>query len=325
MTKLHNGMNVDFETTLVHEMQREPGLDYRQVSGKRYLAAEHCREQWQVDNDARHHPRGVRYYGCAAARAVAHAVERPNCIVAGFSALALYGLPYLVEGADTTLLSTTGRNQLAGPCLPTIRRCRISLTTWSVSHRGVSIQVVHPLTAVVQALVQVKRGEHRWKVVAVDGLGPEEVRAVQLIDCVRRFWGLDAAAIEVAARHKVNAAWLRRVLRLSSARADSPKETEMRLLVGVLAARYGYTVEEQVPLIVDGKVVTVFDLAIPELKIAVMYDGEHHSDYKQRNKDASINIKMTLAGWTPARCSSGTMFECLGLIEELMQKSSQRN
>ncbi|MCD1028542.1 hypothetical protein JBM71_00015, partial [Staphylococcus aureus] len=66
-----------------------------------------------------------------------------------------------------------------------------------------------------------------------------------------------------------------------------------------LAARYGYTVEEQVPFIVNGRIVTVFDLAIPELKIAIMYDGAHHLEWKQRKKDSSITIKMTAAGWTP--------------------------
>lgn len=318
-------MSVDIEAILIHDKQRTPDLTYHQVSADRYLATEHCREAWRVDNDARHHPRGVRYHGCAAARAIAHAVERPGSIVSGFSALALYGLPYLVEGADTTLLASSGRNQLAGPCLPTIRRhSRATFPIWKVTHRGVGLRTASPVAAVVQALIQVKRGEHCWNVVDVEGLSAEEVRAVQLVDCVRRFWGITLADITAAARHKINASWLRKVLRLSSSLADSPKETEMRLLVAVLAARYGHVVQEQVPLVVDGRTVTTFDLAIPDLKIAVMYDGEHHSDYKQRNKDSSINLKMTLAGWTPARCSSRTMFECLGLVESLMQKSSQR-
>ena len=74
------------------------------------------------------------------------------------------------------------------------------------------------------------------------------------------------------------------------------------------------------PLRVGGQLVTVFDLAIPELKIAVMYDGAHHSDYQQRNKDSSITLKMIAQGWTSARCSAATMFECLDLIEELMRE-----
>ena len=54
-----------------------------------------------------------------------------------------------------------------------------------------------------------------------------------------------------------------------------------------------------VPFIVEGVIVTVFDLAIPEIKVAVMYDGAHHGERKQRNKDSSITLKMIRGDWTP--------------------------
>ncbi|WPJ91858.1 hypothetical protein [Corynebacterium sp. UMB2355A] len=324
MNTLYNGMTIDLDTPLIHQKQRRPNHAYQQVSVRRYLQNEHCLQPWQVQNNARYHPQNVMYPAPAAVRAIAHAVEQPGSIISGFSALALYGLPYLVEGADTTLVTTSGHTSVAGACRPTIRRSRISLATWTVTHRGVPLQAVTPLTAVIQALVQVKRGEHRWSTITVEGLAPEEVRGIQLVDCVRRFWDITPSSIAKAARHKIDATWLHKVLRHSSVLADSPKETEMRLLVAALANRYGCTVEEQVPLRVGDQLVTVFDLAIPELKIAVMYDGAHHSDYQQRNKDSSITLKMIRQGWTPARCSAATMFECLTLIEELMQEGRVR-
>ncbi|OIR44115.1 hypothetical protein BJP08_01680 [Corynebacterium sp. NML140438] len=320
MNTLYNGMTIDLDTPLIHQKQRTPDRSYHQVSLRRYLRTEHCLQPWQVQNNARYHPRNLSYHAPAAVRAIAHAVEQRGCIIAGFSALALYGLPYLVEGADTTLVTTSGHTSLGGPCRPTIRRSRTLLAIWTVTHRGVSLQAVTPLTAVIQALVQVKRGEHRWNTITVEGLAPEEIRGIQLVDCVRRFWDITPSSIAKAARHKIDAAWLHKVLLHSSALADSPKETEMRLLVAALADRHGCTVEEQVPLRVGGQLVTVFDLAIPELKIAVMYDGAHHSDYQQRNKDSSITLKMIAQGWTPARCSAATMFECLDLIEKLMRE-----
>ncbi|WP_085956984.1 hypothetical protein [Corynebacterium fournieri] len=317
-------MNVEFEAVLTHASQRTAGMEYRRVSGQRYLPVDHCREQWQVELGAKHHPRGVLYWAPAAARAVAHTVERPGAVVGGFSALALYGLPFLVEGADTLLFcATAARSAVGGEHSPTVRRpSRAPVSTWQLHHRGVALRAAAPADAVVQALQQVKKGEHRWGVVDVAGRQPSEIMALQLVDCARRFLGLSVREIQVAARGKLDSRWLKSLLASSSCRADSPKETEMRLLVTALADRYGYTVEEQVPLIVDGKVVTVFDLAIPELKIAIMYDGAHHLEWKQRKKDSSITIKMTMAGWTPARCASETMFECIRLIEGLMQKSS---
>ena len=71
-------MDVEFEAVLTHASQRVAGTEYKRISGKRYLAVNHCREQWQVELGAKHHPRGVPYWAPAAARAVAHAVERPG-------------------------------------------------------------------------------------------------------------------------------------------------------------------------------------------------------------------------------------------------------
>lgn len=314
-------MDVEFEAVLTHASQRVAGTEYKRISGKRYLAVNHCREQWQVELSARHHPRGVSYWAPAAARAVAHAVERPGAVVGGFSALALYRLPYLVEGADTLLFCATSRNRLGGECSPALRRPSARPgEVWKVRHRGVTIRAAAPADAVVQALKEITRGGHRWATVSVAGLTKEQVMAIQLIDCARRFLGVQPSQIRAAAAQRINAEWLDGVLASSSCLADSPRETEMRLLVQALAAKYGCTVQEQVPFIVDGVIVTVFDLAIPEIKVAVMYDGAHHGERKQRNKDSSITLKMIRGDWTPARCASETMFECLELIEDLLRK-----
>lgn len=274
-----------------------------------------------MELSARHHPRGVSYWAPAAARAVAHAVERPGAVVGGFSALALYRLPYLVEGADTLLFCATSRNRPGGACSPALRRPSARpgevRRLW---HRGVPIRAAAPADAVVQALKEITRGGHGWATVSVAGLTKEQVMAIQLIDCARRFLGVQPSQIRAAAAQKINAEWLDGVLASSSCLADSLRETEMRLLVQALAAKYGCTVQEQVPFIVDGVIVTVFDLAIPEIKVAVMYDGAHHGERKQRNKDSSITLKMIRGDWTPARCASETMFECLELIEDLLRK-----
>lgn len=320
MGNCYDGMRVGLDQRLLNGEQREVGTDYVQVSKHLYIAASQCREEWVVANDAMYHPRGVRYRAPAAARAVAHAVEHPGCVVSGFSALALYGLPYLVDGADVTLLGVTSKNQVANELAPAIRRpSRSPLAVWTLEHRGLSFRASDPMTALIQALVQLKRGEHRWKTASVAGLKPVDVMAAQLIDSARRFLRLEPTQIRLAAQNKISSRWVDKVVKLSSPLADSPKETEMRLLLAAVASEFGCTFTEQVPLYdEEGAIVTVFDFAVVDLKIAVMYDGEHHWDHAQRQKDAAINLKATRHGWTVARCSSGIMADCLGLVADLI-------
>lgn len=104
-------MDVKFNAVICYREQFEKGRSYYPVSAKRFVREEDMREEWVVSREAACHPRGVGYYAPAAARAVVHAVERPGSVVAGFSALALYGLPFLVEGADTTLLARVAKRR----------------------------------------------------------------------------------------------------------------------------------------------------------------------------------------------------------------------
>ena len=137
MVNLYDGMNVNFEARLLAAADRVAGTQYRQVTKQWFLSADHCHQDWQVELCARSHPRRVLYWAPAAARAAAHAVERPGSVVGGFSALALYGLPFLVEGADTLLFSATAKNQVGGAHTPTVRRpSRAPFETWTVVHRG---------------------------------------------------------------------------------------------------------------------------------------------------------------------------------------------
>lgn len=312
-------MEIEFEAVICKRSQMVQGRRYIKVSGQRVVREVDARPAWLVDAEGRVHPRGVRYHAPAAARAVVHAVERPGSVVAGFSALALYGLPYLVEGADTTLLARVERNEVATSLTPTVRRLRRgSITIREAKHRGVRLQVASPADATVQALGGLRRGEHSWQVEQIAGLNYLDTRAIQLVDCVRRHLGLTPEAIRNAARGKIDRRWLESILAKSSMYADSPKETELRLMFAAVAEKYGLTLEEQVPLIERGRIVTVFDLAFRELKIGLMYDGGHHWEYQQRQKDALINLVSTLHGWTVARASSATMQRCVEVVSRII-------
>lgn len=106
---MHDGMEIEFSPVIVNASQLEHGQTYLRISDARFVHESYGRDRWTVNLSARHHPRSERYDVPAAVRAVVHAFERPRSVVCGFSALALYGLPYLVEGADTTLRAPMGR------------------------------------------------------------------------------------------------------------------------------------------------------------------------------------------------------------------------
>ncbi|WP_115685489.1 hypothetical protein [Corynebacterium senegalense] len=274
------------------------------ISRRHYLPEAELLPADEANLRARAHPRGVAYRAPAGARALAHAVENPGCVISGFGALALHGLPYLVEGHDTLLVAPRATNQVGDEHRPAVRRrgCRPS-EVWTFHINGYPFRVACPAAATIQALKEIPR---------------EELPAVQLLDCVRRFLGAQPSEIFDAGRHRLSKEWLQHILRLSSPHPDSPKETEMRLLVEEVANRFGLTVREQHPVHQSGRLITVFDLALIEPRVGIMYDGRHHWDYQQRQKDALINLDVTAEGWTPLRFSSGTLPELPARLERLL-------
>ncbi|MDY5784837.1 hypothetical protein [Corynebacterium sp.] len=242
---------------------------------------------------ARAHPRGITYRAPAGARALAHAAEHPGCVIAGYGALALHGLPFLAEGHDTVLIAPRAGNSLGDALSPTIVRRGVNpgeVAAFTIN--SFTFRLSTPPAATIQALKH-----HRL------GLLP----AVQLVDCVRRYLGVDPASLLDAGHYRLRKKWLTQVVGLSSEFADSPKETEMRLLTHEVARDFGLTLREQHPVFRGGRIVTVFDLALLEARIGLMYDGKHHWDYHQRQKDSLINLEVTELGWTPVRFSSGTL------------------
>ena len=318
-------VEVAFDVVLVHASQREVGEHYVQLSQERYVREAQCRSVWLIDRDANAHPRNIAYQAPAAARAVAHAVEHPGCIVGAFAALALHGLPFLVDAADTTLYCTTDRTRHADECAPAVRRPSRSMgPVVTMSHRGVKFRAMSAAAALVQALQMLRRGEHRWYTEPIAGLEPLDVMAVQLVDCARRHLGLVPVDIREAARRRVDASWLDNILALSSSHADSPKETELRLMLRAVTEEFDVNIQEQVPLRIDGRLLTVFDLAIPELKIGVMYDGAHHWEHDKRQKDARINLVASREGWVLLRCASASMVEMVPAVRAVVAERIQK-
>lgn len=307
MRQLYCGMRIAAGSLLHTNPGRvPPGM--ASVNGRFVVPRFVLRASAVVLRDSLRHPRRVSYPVPAEYRAAAFALAHPGATVSGFGALALYGLPYLADAHDVVLISPKVRKkELGGQFSPTLTRQPLGPgETWHVVCRDEPIRVVAPAVAAAQALRLIRVGECSWPVVAP---ADEEVfvRAVQLVDACRRFLGIAPEAIAAASKGRVDNRWLASVLKASSALADSPKETEMRLLAGKVARDYGLELREQVEFFNRGELVTRADLAFPEPRVALYYDGANHDDPGRRIKDTRIDLYLTSIAWQPLRYATNML------------------
>lgn len=284
-----------------------------------FRAPEECKVPPSLSaHRAHHHPRSMQFHALARVRAAAYSLDHPGTVVTGFGALALVGLPFMADSCAITLADERTARRVEGD--PTLARVRFrDDEVWTIHYLGNPIKVAAPPVAVVQALKAIQLGHESWHTEPAAG-EPVFVRAVQLVDASRRFLGVTCTDIERAALQRLSKRWLNKVLQASSQFADSPKETEMRLIAVEVAKRYGLTVQEQVMVVRDNRIVTCFDLAFVEARVGLMYDGSHHWTSKQRNKDALINLEVTIEEWTPLRFADETLARLVELVEELLAK-----
>ncbi len=327
---LKNGMCIPAGDALVELSDGKDVPGFVRIAGSYAITAGHEVPLPIAQRNAHHHINNVRYQIPAEYRAAAFALTHPNYVVTGFGALALYGLPFLANACDTVLLSPSiARGQPAGPLQPQLARGTVpSHHLWKIRCRDKSIHVASPAWAVVQALTVVRRGLNGWSVLDCGGYEPSFVRAVQLIDASRRHLDIDPLAVLAASRNQLNLKWLTEVLVHSSALADSPKETEMRLIVRRIADEFGLILEEQVPVMRGNRLVTSFDLALIDpvsgKRFGLMYDGAHHSDRGQHLKDAAANLEATVQDWVPIRFDSGTLASSYATLHRYFTRALRR-
>ncbi|RAK40372.1 uncharacterized protein DUF559 [Actinoplanes lutulentus] len=89
------------------------------------------------------------------------------------------------------------------------------------------------------------------------------------------------------------------LLALAEPRSESPMETRLRLiLIDAGVPRPVAQFEVRDPL---GGLLARADLAWPELRLAVEYDGDHHRDQRQFRQDVGRLNALRMAGWTVLR------------------------
>lgn len=126
--------------------------------------------------------------------------------------------------------------------------------------------------------------------------------AVVAVDTLAHTRFVPAAVEEIAARHPGDRHLRRlpRVLALVDARSESPMESRIRLAI----VRHG------LPLPVLQHPVGPYrlDLAYPELRLAIEYDGREHLTPERARRDLRREAFLTAAGWTVLRIPAATVF-----------------
>jgi hypothetical protein len=92
---------------------------------------------------------------------------------------------------------------------------------------------------------------------------------------------------------------LARLLPLADPRSESPMETRLRLLLADSGIPPSATQFEVVDT--AGVLLGRLDLAWPEVRLGVEYDGDHHRDREQFRRDMDRLNRLRMAGWTVLR------------------------
>jgi uncharacterized protein DUF559 len=141
-----------------------------------------------------------------------------------------------------------------------------------------------------------------WDVAALEPLGT----AVAALDAMVRSGTVDLhlfAARTSGASGRWGVTRVRRALSLVDPRAESGPESRVR--VALVTA--GLTPLPQFEVRHGGRFVARVDLAFPEARLAVEYDGEHHFDGVQIVRDDERHARLLAAGWRVIRLSAADL------------------
>ena len=207
--------------------------------------------------------------------------SRRRGVLAGYSAAALHGARWIDPGLPAYILDTN-------------RRPARGVVVWSDAIEDDEICLIGDMrvtTPVRTALDLACKF-------------PEDV-AVPAIDSLARAAKLKVADIELAAEHHASRRGIRQartIIALVDPGAESPRETWLRLVV----VRAGYPPPQTQYAVLNeyGALIGEVDMAWPELKIALEYEGQHHTDPVTLRKDIQRADEMMENGWIVIRVTA---------------------
>lgn len=294
--------------------------DFVHVTRRLVVPRAWCRPSREVEQGARFHPQRHGFATPILVRARAHFTQTPYAIIGGWAAAAYAGLDCWVDDAHITLHVTSNFQLSHSPLDASRRRLRPDTVVWNPDQELPAMRVVVPEFALVDCLIDLQRGRHCWWVYQVPNLAAWEVRAIQLIDALRQHTRLSFSLIRRAARNIFSARQLKKLWNLSSAGAQSPPETVLRLI----AEQIREGLEVQIPVYTSGafaddgsSLLTVLDSGWSDIRVGLFYDGAHHLQRAQRDYDAKVFIRLRELGWEPLRVTHGLLKNPRELIATL--------
>jgi very-short-patch-repair endonuclease len=107
---------------------------------------------------------------------------------------------------------------------------------------------------------------------------------------------------------------VRRAAELADPRAESQPESRLRVILALagLIAEAQYSVRDR-----DGNFVARVDLAFPEHRVAVEYDGAWHAERGQFAKDRRRLNRLVAAGWTVLHVTAADMRDPEALVSRI--------
>ena len=196
----------------------------------------------------------------------------PGAVIAGTSAASVFGVRFGDDDRPVEVRTTTPWGPVDGI---TIHIGSFSSSATTV-HRGVTV------TTALQTAVDLGR----WLPV---------LDAVPWIDALLRARGKSRTdAVGYAARLSgPGCRAARRALQLCDPRAESPPESILRVHLRLA----GLPVVAQHWVMRAKEVVARVDLALPDIRLAIEYDGQWHADPGQLGRDRARLRELNQAGW----------------------------
>jgi hypothetical protein len=221
----------------------------------------------------------------------------PGAVLAGRSAATVLGAPQPDYAAPVTVIVPDGV-QWAGPA--GVRARRVDLPTTDVVLRDDGLHHTTPLRTA-------------WDVAATE----TTATAVGVVDAMLRAdtideGGLRAMVEDGAGRWGVSR--VRRAFDLTDRHSHSPPESWVRVacaLAGLPAPVPQFHVWEH------GVKLGEVDLAWPEQRVIVEYEGEYHFDGVQIVKDDGRYARLVAAGWTVIRVAAHDLRDMPGLVRRI--------
>jgi hypothetical protein len=208
----------------------------------------------------------------------------PRAALGGRSAAAVLGAPS-PGWRDPVTVVLPAPLKWRGPA--GIRVHRTDLTPGDVRDDGTGLRRTAPLRTA-------------WDIAALE----TTATAVSVLDSMLRAGTVRAADLSAVLRRRPGRRGSRRVrhvLDLTDPRSESPPESLVRVacvLGGLPAPVPQYEVVE------DGRWLARVDLAWPEHRVLVEYEGEHHFDGAQIVRDDARLARLTAAGWIVIRVAA---------------------